>query len=75
MDVKDFIESEKSIVSFTSLYGVYTVFISIFDSDFVSRFNRWNESTGVGYSMVKIRYCLYILYPAGSDGVRINDLS
>jgi hypothetical protein len=55
--------------------GIVTVFLSaLFADSFLSSFNKWNESNGIEYSIVRVKPEAWIIYPKNNNGVLISDL-
>lgn len=55
--------------------GIATVLLSaVYADSFLSSFNKWNESNGIEYSIVRVKPDAWIIYPKNNNGVLISDL-
>ncbi len=68
-----FLESCEYVAYKAEIEGVFTVITSGINSDMIRDFNRWNELNGIQYSLVRIKYDGFILYPS-NGGVTVLDL-
>lgn len=70
-----FIDSLDGVYTVTETARVYTVGYSGNGLIFKLAFIRWNESTGINYSLVILPNNIFVIYEKSFNGVQITDLS
>lgn len=70
------LELDSTVWAYNEFEKVITVISTMSGESYVvGEFNRWNESNGIQYSIVRIKHDVFIIYPKNNNGVQVSDLA